>query len=927
MATGKGTEETAWHALEEEEVREKTSANLEQGLSQDDAKRRLEETGPNTLEAERGTTPFQLILRQVQSPLIYLLAAAALVSLLIGRHLEAGVIGAIIILNSVLGFVQEWRAEKALEALSRMAAPKATVRRDGQEMTIDTTDVVPGDLLILDAGNRVAADARMLESDDLQTNEAALTGESEPVPKQPGVKDPDTPVAERENMVWMSTAVTSGKGVAVVVATGMNTAIGEIAGEVRGTERTATPLQKRIRRLSKILGILGVSVATLVFLTGFLRGYDLFAMLFFAIATAVSAIPEGLPAVVSVTLALGVRRMAERNALIRRLTAVEALGSATVICTDKTGTITSNEMTVTRVWAGGQVYEFSGRGFAPEGEITPQDEEGAISPEKLPEPLRRLLAIGALANDATVRQDGEQWHVDGDPTEGAVLVAARKAGIERSAIEEDRPRRDEIPFSSERQYMAVLYPAEDGEHAIVYVKGAPERMIAFAATILTDEEDETDIDETQRQQLHKVNETFAKDALRVLAGAEREIPAETEELKPETVERDLRFMGFWGMWDPPREAAIEAIGQAQRAGITVVMLTGDNPLTAAAVAAKVGITDGEVEAITGKQVDEWSPEEVAERALDTKVFARVSPAHKRKILEGLKGRGAIVAMTGDGVNDAPALKDADIGVAMGQIGTDVAKEAADMVLTDDNFATIVHAIEEGRVIYRNLRRVVSYLFITNLGEVLTLVTAIVIGLPLPLTPLQIIWVNLVTDTTSTIPLGIEPKHQDVLTRPPRDPKEPLVNRMVIIRIAILAPVIAAGTLGLFIAMLQQVSYEHARTMAFTTLATIEWFKAISLRSLTQPVFGLGIFTNHWLLIGIGTGVLLQLGVLYTALGQTLFATVPLSLGDWASIVAVASSVLIINEVFKWRGVYEWIERVVTRRRGSSDIGETDRRQG
>lgn len=812
-----------------------------------------------------------------------------------------------VVLNTIMGFVQEWRAERALAALRQMAAPRAMVLRDGQERLIAASLVVPGDILLLETGDRVAADARLLKSDDLEVDESALTGESQPVFKQPGRHPESQALIDRTNMVWTSTSVTAGRGRAVVVATGMDTVIGEIATEVRQTEREETPLQRRMGRLGTILGIGGILLASGLFGLGILQGYEIIEMVLFSVAVAVSAIPEGLPAVISVTLALGVQRMARRNAIIRRLPAVETLGSTTVICSDKTGTITKNEMTITRMWVGRRTYTVTGQGYEPEGEIYPED--GAL-PHELSDELRTLLTIGSLANNARLIHNEKGWWIEGDPTEGAILVVARKAGFNIDQLKRQQPRKAEIPFTSEQKYMATMHPAPD--RSVVYVKGAPERVIDFCTHMLEDGK-RVELDESRRQIIKEVNTSFARQALRVVAGAYRDLPADTEKLDRSLAQSELTFAGLWGMVDPPRPEAIKAINDARGAGIHVVMITGDHAVTASAIAEKVGISRGAGQAISGSQIEEMSKEELADQAMTVGVFARVSPAHKLKILEALKEKGHIVAMTGDGVNDAPALKGADIGVAMGKTGTEVAKEAADMILTDDNFATIVNAIEEGRVIFSNLYRVVAYLITTNIGEVFTLTAALMLGMPLPLTAIMILWVNLVTDGACTVPLGVEPKHWDVLKQPPRAPGSGILDRFLVRRLLLLSPVMAVGTLGLFAYELQIGSFQHAQTVAFTTLVSFEWFRALSARSSYLSLFSIGILSNRWLIAGISGAILLQLGAVYSGPGQVIFSTVPLSLTDWALIIPVASSILIFDEILKRLGVYGRLPVSVTKR--------------
>ncbi|MBN1103126.1 MAG: HAD-IC family P-type ATPase [Deltaproteobacteria bacterium] len=911
--------EVHWHAMDAEDVLRRLEVDMD-GLRASQAGQRLRETGPNVLDTEESTGPMALLFRQIHNPLIYLLAGAAVLSLLVGHHVDAVVITGVILLNSLLGFVQEWRAEGALNALRDMAAPHARVMREGNPLEIEASDVVPGDVLLLETGDRVPAGGRLLSADDLQVDESALTGESVPVAKNIETLDEDTPMADRRNMVWMSTSVTGGRGRVVVVATGMQTQMGRIAAEVRSTSREDTPLQKRMHKLGMVLGIAGIALAAGVFGLGMIRGHEIIEMLMFSVAVAVSAIPEGLPAVISVTLALGVRRMAQRNAIIRRMPAVETLGSTTVICSDKTGTITKNQMTVRGIWAGGRIYEAGGEGYRPEGKIKAEDGETA---EKLPGPLEMLLRIGALCNNARLKGKGGEWAVEGNPSEGALLVVAAKAGMDRDSVREQANRLAEIPFSSDTKYMATLHREGDGAGHVAYVKGAPERIMGFCSHILKDG-DVVVLDEALRKEIAGMSERFGSQALRVMAGAYREMPGDRETLERADVEGGLTFAGLWGMIDPPREESIEAVKAARSAGIHPVMITGDHAVTALAIARAVGIAaDGK--AVTGPEIDGMERPDLAMAALENGVFARVTPAHKLKILEALKAEGHVVAMTGDGVNDAPALKGADIGVAMGRAGTEVAKEAADMVLTDDNFATIVHAVEEGRVIYNNLRRVVFFLLSTNLGEILTLVAALLIGLDLPLTAVMVLWVNLVTDGACTIPLGVEPGHPDVLKHPPRDPKEFIIDRGVALRMALLTPIMAAGTIGLFRYSLQGGGLDYARTIAFATLAAFQWFQAFNARSSSQSVFSIGPFGNRWILVGAGIAIILQILAVQTPIGHLLFGAVALSGADWLRIALVSSSIWIADEIMKLIDVYGWLEKKPSVSSVKSAVSRQERR--
>ncbi len=866
-----------------------------EGIGADEAEARLKSQGPNSLEAGEGINPWKLLWRQINSPLIYLMMVATLVSLFGHHTVDAAVIAGVIILNTILGFIQEWRAEGALEALRSMAAPHAQVVRDGEPVQVDASNVVPGDILLLETGQRVAADARVIQSDDLHVDESSLTGESEPIAKLPGEIKEGASLGDRTNMVWMSTGITGGHGRAVVVETGMQTQIGKIAGGVRSTKREVTPLQEKMQHLGMVLGGGGLALAVLIFFLGLIRGHEVMEMLMFAVATAVAAIPEGLPAVITVTLALGVRRMAQHNAIIRRLPAVETLGSTTVICTDKTGTITRNQMTVRGLWADETPYGVSGEGYSPEGEV--QNAEGEKIAEITPA-LERLLTLGALCNNARVVEKDGEWKVEGNPSEGALLVAAAKAGLAVDAMRENANRIDEIPFSSKQKYMATLHAGESAN--VAWVKGAPDRILNYCSHTWQNGE-RVEMSEALREEIAEAIENFSARALRVLAGAYREFPTNKPHVEPDEATSGLTFVGLWAMFDPPRSQSAEAVKAAKAAGIRPILITGDYATTAQAIAEQVGVSEGG-RALGADEIENMEPDELADAAMESGVFARVSPQHKLTIMQALKGKGHVVAMTGDGVNDAPALKGADIGVAMGQGGTEVAKEAADMVLTDDNFATIVKAIEEGRVIYSNLRRVVYFLLSTNLGEILTLAGALMLGLDLPLTAVMILWVNLITDGTCTVPMGVEPLHADVLKQPPRDPKENIMNKAMYLRMSLLTPIMAFGTLLMFWIFSQSdvpAQVAKAQTVAFTTLVAFQWFQALNARSEHQSVLKIGFFSNRWLIVGIAIAIVLQIFAVQTPLGHRLFRTEYLSLGEWLWILLVSSSIFIVEEARKF----------------------------
>ncbi|HZO30073.1 MAG TPA: HAD-IC family P-type ATPase, partial [Chloroflexota bacterium] len=720
-----------WHQLDTTDVLERLGTDSTTGLTTVEAARRLAEHGPNELQAAHGVSPWEIFVAQLKNVLIIILIIAVALSALLGHGLEALVIGIIVFFAVLLGFIQEYRAERAIQALREMAAPTATVLRDGREVDVPAREVVPGDVVRLAAGDRIPADGRLIEAINLQADEAALTGESLPVEKQTKLLSGENlPVGDRKNMVYSGTAATYGRGRAVVVATGMKTQFGEIAQLLQTVESGKTPLQENLDRVGRALAIGALVVVVLIAALGLLRGQPLLEMAIFAIALAVAVVPEALPAVVTISLAIGVQRMVKRHALIRRLTAVEALGSVSVICSDKTGTLTKDEMTARRVLVAGEMLEVSGAGYEPKGEFM-----RAGSPVEPSSALLALLRAGALASDAQIVQADGRWDVKGDPTEGALVVAAAKAGLQKPEIEAQLPRTHEIPFTSETRRMTTLHETPDG--VVAYAKGAPEVILASCTRVASESGSEP-FGEVERAAVLDAAQSMASEALRVLAVAAK--PGATVQ----SAESEMTLLGLVGMIDPPRPEAAEAIETCRHAGIKPVMITGDHPITAQAVASELGLMTGG-RAVTGAELDQMAPEQLKQELQTIDVFARVSPAHKLQIVTALQEAGHLVAMTGDGVNDAPALKKADIGVAMGITGTDVSKEASDMTLTDDNFASIVAAVEEGRGVYGNIKKYLMYLLAANLGEIGLLLGAALLGRPLPLSAVQILYINLATD--------------------------------------------------------------------------------------------------------------------------------------------------------------------------------------
>ncbi len=890
------TQPVAWHALSPDEALERLSSDA-YGLTAANAAERLEISGRNELALESGPTVLQLIFEQVANPMVYLLGGAGLVSLLAGKVFDAAVILLIVIANVIIGVFQEYRAEAALDALRKLSSPRARVLRDGEVRVVDAADIVPGDVLVLETGDRVAADARLVTESDLRADESALTGESEAVEKEPNPVAADITLADRTSMVFASTPIVAGRATAVVVATGMNTVVGQIAGDVRSTARTETPLQSRLAVLSTRLGILSVVAAAVIFGLGVLRGEPVVDMLLFAVAAAVSAIPEGLPTAVSVSLALGVQRMAKRRVVVRRLAAVETLGGCTVVCTDKTGTLTRNEMTVTRMWAGGEAFSVTGDGFSPEGEVLRTDGT-VLTPRRDDDgPVELLSEIACTANNSVLEKDAEgRWMVEGSATDGALLAAAEKAGHRRAAARCDGGRVDEIPFSSAFKYMATLDETAHGMR--LHVKGAPERVLGYCDRIIVGDQ-EVELTDELRARVRAQQDAFADEALRVVAAAYKPMPAEAREAEREDAEHGCIFVGLWGLMDPPRAEAADAVAAAQRAGISVKMITGDHAATGAAIARRVGILSadaGRDAVVTGVELDALDDAALAARVRDIAVFSRVEPRHKMRIVETLQGLGEVVSMTGDGVNDAPALKRADIGVAMGITGTEVSKEAADMVLADDNFATIVSAVEEGRVIYGNLQRVVAFLVMVALGQVAAIAGSLVIGWPLPITPVMVLWANLVVASTLTIPLGIEPKNDDVLSWAPRSPSEGIINRRAAWRIAVGSALKAVGILLVFGYFYGNSTVIHAQTMAFTTLVAFEWAQAIGSRSWNVPVWKLPPFSNPGLVVGMVAGIALQWIAVSSPTAETILGTDPLGPQEWGVALAVGLTGLIASSI-------------------------------
>ncbi len=879
-----------WYNQSPEEVLQRLDSR-HAGLAAEEVAARLLRYGHNQLKGRKKTPPVLVFLGQFLSPLIYVLLVAVAISFVVGHFMDGWVILGVLVLNAVIGFVQETRAEKAMEALIRMAAPQASVRRDGKIKNITAREIVPGDIILLETGDKVPADARLIEVANLKVNEATLTGESVSVDKHTASLTGKLTVSERKNMVFMGTVVTYGRAAAVLVETGMATEIGRIATGIQEVKPEKTPLQKSISKLSRYIIGLFLGICVLLIIVGLIRGMDWLEVFLLAVAAAVSAIPEGLPAVVTVVLAMGMRFMAHRNAVIRRLVAVETLGSATVICSDKTGTLTLNQMMVKRIFVGGRWVEVSGEGYTPQGEYQCDNQTLDTANEPV---LELHLRIGALCNDAALTMEGEQcYSIFGDPTEGALVVAAAKAGMNREKLDRIYPRLDEIPFQSEKFYMATLHPREGGR--VAYVKGSAEKLLSMSKYCYRGSEI-VPLKKAEIESIIQAGDAMAGEAMRVIATAYVDLPADLEDLEEDHLMGNLVFVGLSGMADPPREEAKEAIRLCKRAGIKVIMITGDNKITAESIARQLELPEGK--AITGNELREMSDAVLSAEVEGISVFARIEPIQKLRIVNALKNRGHVVAMTGDGVNDAPALKTANIGIAMGITGTDVAKEACDMTLADDNFATVVAAVDEGRAIFNRLRNVIFLLLSTNIGELLALVLSIFFIGKAPLLAVQIIWVNLVTDTASAIPLGLEPKSGDELKQPPRHPGVGILFPGQVLRIVFMAVYMGVGITLIFNWAQSRMPIEEARTVAFCTMVTFEWFRAFNARSDEHTVFKLGIFRNRWLVGAISVAILLQFAVIYVPFLQDAFRTAPLSLGEWGIVILAGGSLFIIEETRK-----------------------------
>ena len=885
----------AWHSQSGEDAAAQLGSSAK-GLSALEASKRLAVDGPNELTEGERISPFQLFLGQFKSLIIWILIAAGVISGVLGEVIDAIAILAIVVLNAVIGFYQEYNAEKSIAALKKMAAPQAKVRRDGQVTSIPAAGIVVGDILALEAGDLIAADARLLTSASLKCIESALTGESEAVTKQPAtLEGDDIPLGDRENMMFMGTSVAAGTGEAVVVGIAMNTELGRIAGLIETAGNEKTPLQMKLDSFGRILVWATLGIVALLFGLGWLRGTPFMELFMTSVSLAVAAVPEGLPAIVTVALSLGVLRMSRHHALVRKLAAVETLGSTTVICTDKTGTLTVGQMTVRALFVADQSYEVTGEGYGLEGEV---HIEGTKSDKAHAAPLLELATVLIGCNNSHLAEEDGAWKVIGDPTEGALLVAGIKAGGSVEGIEKAMPKVHEIPFDSDRKRSAVLRKRPDGKLRAL-VNGAPAPLLELCTHLYTSDGIRP-LTEADRKKILAQITAMAQQALRVLGSAYRDMDeAATDALTANAVEQDLVFVGLAGMYDPPRQEAKQAITKCRAAGIRVVMITGDHPHTATAIARDLGIAAGDEVAMTGAELDKVSDDELRTRSLQTTVYARVTAEHKLRIIRAWKANGSVVAMTGDGVNDAPAIKGADIGIAMGISGTEVTKQASDMIITDDNFATIVAAVEQGRGIYDNIRKTLQYLLAGNTGELLLMMVCVIIGLPTPLLPIHLLWINLVTDGLPALCLATDPIDPDVMKRQPRPPSERLTNRSFL-RTMFLTGFLTAGVaFAVYCYSLRTETVEVARTQAFTVLVFAELLRSFGARSETKPVWRISLFTNINLLLVVCASYGFQIWSHHNEMLGRFLKSSPIPLTDGLVLVAIGTIPLVVLELVKF----------------------------
>ncbi len=887
----------SWWHLAADEIARHLSTDLKAGLSQDEAAQRLALYGPNELKESKGRGPVAIFLDQFKSLIIWVLVGAALVSGFLQEWVDALAILTIVLLNAFLGLIQEYKAEKGLAALRKLSAPSSKVIRGGSAQVVSARELVSGDLIELEAGDYIPADSRLVRhTANFAVQEASLTGESTPVEKTaPPLEEKDYSLADRSNMVYMGTPVVAGKGRAVVVETGMKTELGRIAGLIQEIRKETTPLQRRLEQFGKWIIYLCFVLVSLVFGLQILRGGALLEIFLTSVSLAVAAIPEGLPAVVTIALALGVQRMVKRHVLIRKLPSVETLGSATVICSDKTGTLTKNEMTARAVWTSRTTFGVTGSGYEPKGGFRVEGQD--VQPKDFPD-LLKTLTYAVLCTNAQLAYERGETRIFGDPTEIALLSCAAKAGIWKTQEEHLYELTEEIPFDSERKKMSMVRRYADRD-LFVFTKGAPDVLLDDCTYVL-EEGRERPLTEEDRKRIHEANNALSGQALRVLGVAYRNLESWPSSFRPETVEKELTFCGLLAMIDPPRPEVKEAVAKCASSGIKTVMITGDHKNTAVAIARELGFYRDDSLAMTGDEVDRLSDEDFDRSVERIAVYARVSPEHKLRAVRAWKRRGEIVGMTGDGVNDAPAVKEADIGIAMGITGTDVTKEVSDMVITDDNFASIIAAVEEGRGIYDNIKKFIHYLLSCNLGEILVMFIASILAFPVPLLPIQLLWVNLVTDGLPALALGVDPVDPGIMRRPPRNPDEPVITRARAWMLVLQGSLVAVCSLSayLFVLVYEKEGIGRARTAALATLACSQLFHAFNCRSLRTSLFKLGIFSNPQLLFATSVSFVLQVSIIYVPFLQPIFKTQALSLLDLGVIMAFSSLPLWVMEIVK-----------------------------
>jgi Ca2+-transporting ATPase len=902
-----GTSSTAdkrrvWHHMSAEETARRLGVDLQAGLSAEEVRCRHAKYGPNSLTARVARREWIRFLLQFHSPLLYILLVASVVTAVLGEWVDSSVIFAVVFLNALVGYFQEARAEKAISALAKMVVTTTTVRRAGRKESVLSETLVPGDIVLLESGDKVPADLRLFHVRSLQIDESALTGESVPVEKHRDALALGTILADRRNLAFAGTLVTYGRAEGIVWATGDRTAMGQIASLISESTDLSTPLVRKIAQFSRLILWAILLLAAATFALGVWRGEKPGEMFMAAVALAVGAIPEGLPAAVTITLAIGVSRMARRRAIVRKLPAVETLGSTTVICSDKTGTLTENQMTVQTIYAGGASYEVTGSGYEPNGEFLLDGQ--IVDPASRPA-LIECLRAGLLCNDALLVREKARWAVHGDPTEAALIVAAEKAGLAHAEINKLQPRLDAIPFESEHQFMATLHGGSRAGR-VIYKKGAVERLLDRCDSLLDARGETRALD---RAASRRIADDMAAKGFRVLAFARRHVPHEQSQVEPRHVARGLTFLGLQAMIDPPRREAVAAVSRCRAAGIRVKMITGDHLLTAASIARSIGLAaEAEPFAVSGKDLDKLSDREFSETAARAAVFARVAPEQKLRLVKALQARGDVVAMTGDGVNDAPALKQSDIGVAMGIAGTDVAKGAADMILTDDNFASIEAAVEEGRNVFDNLTKFIVWTIPTNAGEGLIILGSILAGAPLPALPVQMLWINMTTALLLGLMLVFEPKEPDLMRRPPRDPREPILTFPLFMRTGLVTLIMAAGAFSLFFwEQSRGATLAEARTMVVGVIVILEIFYLLNCRSLTHSMRTVGFFSNPWVLVGSGVMLAAQLLFTYVPVMNRLFHSAPLNAEMWLHIFVVGLL------AFAFVGLEKWIRARVDRR--------------